>query len=82
MNAISKNKKIYVIRYSDWHFVSNDILSYGEDLIEHIAVTKGLPDSYSFINTNGSLPRDLLQETQQINGNPIRQNKSRPFSHY
>ncbi|MBZ6008259.1 hypothetical protein KIJ00_03145 [Leuconostoc gelidum subsp. aenigmaticum] len=69
MNSTDKIKTIYVIKFPDGHFVSKDTLAYGEEVIEHIALTKDLPDSYSFTNLNSSLSRDLLHAAQQINGN-------------
>lgn len=68
-SLIDKKKTIFVIRLPDGHFVSNETLSYGEEVIEHIVLTKYLVDSYSFTNSDGTLPLDLLQATQKINGN-------------
>ncbi|ASN13610.1 MULTISPECIES: hypothetical protein [Latilactobacillus] len=69
MNSTDKIKTIYVIQFPDDHYVSKDTLSYGEEVIEHICLTKDLSDSYSFTNLNSSLSRELLHVAQKVNVN-------------
>ncbi|WP_349535107.1 hypothetical protein [Leuconostoc citreum] len=67
MIDMDKVKKIYVVSFSHGYFVSKNIYTYGEEVIEHITLTKVFAEAYSFMSIDEPFPNDLLKAAQQIN---------------